>query len=66
MGSKRNIHSMNSAKLKLNSAFPYILLIGGLIGLIASLILTHDTLAIAHNSHYIPSCNLKYIGKSGV
>jgi uncharacterized membrane protein len=65
MGSKRNIHSMNSAKLKLNSAFPYILLIGGLIGLIASLILTHDTLAIAHNSHYIPSCNLNPVLSCG-
>lgn len=56
---------MNPAKFVLKQAFPYILLACGLAGLIASLILTHDTLAISHNAHYVPSCNLNPVLSCG-
>src|SRR5579875_1419951 len=52
-------------KFSLRQAYPYLLVIGGVIGLIASLILTHDTLSIAQNHHYIPSCNLNPVLSCG-
>lgn len=58
---------MTHVKLKLTLAnvYPWLLIIGGAIGLIASLILSHDTLAIAQNPHYIPSCNLNPVVSCG-
>src|SRR5579884_892679 len=53
------------ARLTLVKAFPYLLIIGGAVGLIASLILSHDTLAVAQNSHYVPSCNLNPVLSCG-
>lgn len=51
--------------LSLAKVYPWLLVIGGLLGLIASLILVHDTLAIAANPHYIPSCNLNPVVSCG-
>src|SRR5579863_5498383 len=42
-------------------ALPWILVIGGIIGLICSAILTYDHNKIAINPHYIPNCNLNPI-----
>lgn len=56
---------MSKNKLSLNVVYPYLLVIGGLIGLIASFILTHDTYIISQNPHYIPSCNLNPIISCG-
>jgi uncharacterized membrane protein len=39
-------------------ALPWILVIGGIIGLICSAVLTYDHNKIAQNPNYIPSCNL--------
>jgi uncharacterized membrane protein len=51
--------------LNLKKIYPYILVICGTIGLVASLVLSHDTLAVAQNSHYVPSCNLNPIISCG-
>jgi uncharacterized membrane protein len=40
-------------------------MIGGAIGLFASFVLSHDTLEISKNSHYIPSCNLNPVLSCG-
>jgi uncharacterized membrane protein len=45
-------------KLTVDKALPFILIIGGIIGLICAAILTYDHNQIAANSHYVPSCNL--------
>lgn len=42
----------------LAKALPYILIIGGLIGLICSIVLTNDELRLAENPAFQPSCNL--------
>lgn len=52
-------------RITLNQAFPYITGICAIIGLLASFILSYDTLSIAHNSHYIPSCNLNPVISCG-
>jgi uncharacterized membrane protein len=52
-------------KFSLKQAYPYIVVIGGVLGLIASLILSRDTLSIAQNRHYIPSCNLNPVLSCG-
>lgn len=51
--------------LTLSKVFPYLIAILAAIGLIASLILSYDTLSIAHNSHYVPSCNLNPVISCG-
>ena len=45
----------------LERTFPWILAIGGAIGVIASFELTYDKLKIAANPHYIPNCNFNPI-----
>lgn len=52
-------------KITLKQSFPYLLIIGGVVGLVASLILSHDTLAIAQNPHFVPSCNLNPVLSCG-
>lgn len=56
---------MKLQSLKFQTVFPYILFIGGVIGLVASLILSYDTLQISKNAHYIPSCNLNPVLSCG-
>jgi uncharacterized membrane protein len=55
----------NLKNVTLKIAFPYILITFGLVGMVASLILSHDTLAIARNPHYVPSCNLNPVLSCG-
>lgn len=43
---------------RLGHWLPWILIVGGLIGLICFTILSHDELAIAKNPNFQPSCNL--------
>jgi uncharacterized membrane protein len=56
---------MKTAKLTLDKVFPFLLIIGGAIALFASFILTHDTLSIDKNPHFIPSCNLNPVLSCG-
>jgi uncharacterized membrane protein len=56
---------MAANKVTLNRSFPYIIGIAALIGLVASLILSYDTLSIARNPSYIPSCNLNPVISCG-
>jgi len=49
----------------LKKALPWILIIGGIIGLIGSFILTYDSLKIAANPNYVPNCNLNPIVSCG-
>lgn len=56
---------MKSVRFNLTQSFPYLLIIFGVVGLVASLILSHDTLAISHNPGYVPSCNLNPVLSCG-
>ncbi len=46
---------------KLQRILPYILLVGSIVGLIASFALVYDKLQILHNPAYRPNCNLSPI-----
>lgn len=48
----------NKARRTFEKALPYILVIGGVLGVIAAAILTYDHNKIAVNPNYVPSCNL--------
>lgn len=50
---------------KLARVFPYLLIVAGIIGIICSLILTHDQIAIWQNPNYHPSCSLNPIVSCG-
>ncbi|HKR82051.1 MAG TPA: vitamin K epoxide reductase family protein [Candidatus Saccharimonadales bacterium] len=45
----------------LEKALPWLLLVGGVIGVICSLVLTYDQIKIWVNPHYVPVCNLNPI-----
>jgi len=47
--------------LRFAKAIPYIFIIGGILGLIASAVLIYDNNKIVANPNYIPSCNLNPI-----
>ena len=49
----------------LSKAIPYLLIVGGVIGLICSFIITQDKLELAENPHFVPSCNLNPIISCG-
>jgi len=49
----------------LTKAIPYLLIVGGVIGLICSFIITQDKLKLAENPHFVPSCNLNPIISCG-
>lgn len=49
----------------LTKAIPYLLIVGGVIGLICSFIITQDKLNLAENPHFVPSCNLNPIISCG-
>ncbi len=44
---------------------PYLLIVGGVIGLICSFIILFDKIQLLNNPHYIPSCNLNPIISCG-
>lgn len=52
-------------KVTLSKAVPYILIVGGVIGLICSFIITQDKLKLAENPHFVPSCNLNPVISCG-
>lgn len=49
----------------LTKAIPYLLIVGGVIGLICSFIITQDKLNLAENPHFVPSCNLNPVISCG-
>ena len=51
--------------INLNKVFPYLLAVFGAWGVTASLILSHDTFAVAQNHNFIPSCNLNPVLSCG-
>jgi uncharacterized membrane protein len=56
---------VKSQRITLEKVFPYLLIVSGVLGLIASLILTQDTLAVIQNSKFVPSCNLNPVLSCG-
>ena len=52
-------------KLSLEKVLPWILLIGGTIGLIAAFALTYDKIQVLHNPDYQPSCNINPVLSCG-
>jgi uncharacterized membrane protein len=62
------LDNMSSKKLKgqkLEQVLPYIMIVGGAIGLIASLLLTHDKIKVLQNPGYNPLCNINPILSCG-
>jgi uncharacterized membrane protein len=57
--------NMTRTNLSLKKTFPYLMIVVATIGLIASLILSYDTLQISGNSHYTPICNLNPVLSCG-
>lgn len=56
---------MNRTKLTLERVMPYLLIVGGVIGLICSFIISLDKLKILENPSYQPSCDLNPIVSCG-
>lgn len=51
--------------IKRQQALPYVLLIGGVIGLLASFALTYDKIHVLQNPNYNPACNINPILSCG-
>ena len=49
---------LKKVKLSWQQSLPYVLLVGGAIGLIASFSLAYDKVKVVANPHYIPNCDL--------
>lgn len=56
---------LKKSNLTITKSLPWILIVGGIIGLIGSFILTYDTLQISANSNFVPNCNLNPIVSCG-
>jgi uncharacterized membrane protein len=56
---------MKKARITIERALPWILLIGGAIGLIAAFIIMYEKIELMQNPHYVPSCNLNPIISCG-
>lgn len=56
---------MATSKVKLETALPYILVVGGIIGYICAFIIMFDKVQLLKNPNYIPSCNLNPIISCG-
>src|ERR1700744_1924641 len=56
---------MNSRKLSLARALPWILLIGGIIGYICAFIIMWDKVKLADNPNFVPSCSLNPVISCG-
>lgn len=59
------IIKVKTGRITLEKALPWVLLIAGIVGLIASLALSIDTINLAKNPNYVPSCNLNPIVSCG-
>lgn len=57
--------TINSSGRTLQTTLPFIYTIGGVIGLLASFILTLDKFKLLQNPNYIPSCNINPIISCG-
>lgn len=55
----------NFFRLTLSQVLPYILITGGVIGLVASFLLTHDKIQVLQNPDYDPFCNINPIFSCG-
>ena len=56
---------MTEKPSRLKKVLPYILMIGGIIGIICSLILLYDQIRIWENPGYIPACSLNPVVSCG-
>lgn len=56
------IHTLN---LTLHRVLPYLFIVAGVIGLLASSVLTYDKIQLLTDSHYVPSCNINPILSCG-
>jgi uncharacterized membrane protein len=52
-------------KATLNQTLPYIYLVAGVIGLVASFVLTHDKIQVLQDPTYSPACNINPILSCG-
>lgn len=52
-------------KLNLNTVLPYILIAAGIVGIVASFVLTYDKIHVLQNTGYQPSCNINPILSCG-
>lgn len=57
--------AVHKKRLTLDRTLPYILIFGGLIGLLASFLLTHDKLKVLQDPAYDPFCNINPIFSCG-
>lgn len=56
---------MTKTKLTLQKSLPYILIISGIIGLLASFILTYDIIQLSADPNFVPNCNLNPVISCG-
>jgi uncharacterized membrane protein len=52
-------------KFILDNVLPYILIVGGAIGLICSFVITYDKMRLLENPNFVPNCNLNPIISCG-
>lgn len=52
-------------KLTLEKCLPYVLVLAGVVGFLASFVLTYDKIQILQNTNYDPSCNINPIFSCG-
>jgi len=57
--------NMNKEQLTLQKVLPYILIVAGIIGIIASFILTYDKLQVLQDTNYQPACNINPVLSCG-
>jgi uncharacterized membrane protein len=56
---------IRKSDLTLNKVLPYILIVAGIIGIIASFVLTYDKIHVLSDNGYEPSCNINPILSCG-
>ncbi len=56
---------MRNKKISWQKLLPYLLVVGGVIGLIASFALTYDKIHVLQDSNYIPGCNINPVLSCG-
>lgn len=64
MGEKSRPESDNT-KARFAAVLPWLLVIGGIIGIASSMILVYDQIQIWKNPHFLPTCNLNPIVNCG-
>jgi uncharacterized membrane protein len=66
MSNKKSVTAVQKLKkLTLENVLPYILLVGGIIGLICSFIITYDKMRLLEDPNFVPNCNLNPIISCG-